>query len=197
MNLEADASVYKQKAPTLQPAPALSSPLAHTGSLARISHSSPPPPTSKTKRAPFRLPPIQPYLTLPTQPKSTHSLTTHSPLTNQPTNQQPPIFRNRHSPIALPVRIILLLPILPSPLAARQVAASHQTTKHITTPSIQPQAPSTQMEKKRGVEGRDWPSVAPTPAPAWSLRRRAPHLNSPCLALSLPAPFFALLFVRC
>jgi hypothetical protein len=131
----------------VQPAPALSSPLAHTGSLARISHSSPPPPTSKTKRAPFRLPPIQPYLTLPTQPKSTHSLTTHSPLTNQPTNQQPPIFRNRHSPIALPVRIIHLLPLPPSPLAARQVAASHQTTKHITTPSIQPQAPAPKWKK--------------------------------------------------
>jgi len=67
----------------VQPAPALSSPLAHTGSLARISHSSPPSPTSKTKRAPFRLPPIQPYLTYPTQ---INPLTHHSLTTNQPTN---------------------------------------------------------------------------------------------------------------
>lgn len=193
MNLEADASVYKQKAPTCN---------LHQLSPLRCPHWQSSPhqplfpssPTSKTKRAPFRLPPIQPYLTLPTQPKSTHSLTTHSPLTNQPTTTNLPKQALPHCPTCAHHSFTP-----PSPLPSRSppsggLPPNNQTHHHSQHPTS---GSSTQMEKKRGVEGRDWPSVAPTPAPAWSLRRRAPHLNSPCLALSLPAPFFALLYVRC
>jgi hypothetical protein len=71
----------------VQPAPALSSPPAHTGSLARISHSSPSLShlENQTRPVPPSPPsnPTLPYLTYPTQ---INPLTHHSLTTNQPTN---------------------------------------------------------------------------------------------------------------
>jgi len=138
-------------------------------------------------------PPSNPTLPYLPNPKSTHSLTTHSPLTNQPTTTNLPKQALPHCPTC--AHHSFTPPSLPSRSPpSGGLPPNNQTHHHSQHPTS---GSSTQMEKKRGVEGRDWPSVAPTPAPAWSLRRRAPHLNSPCLALSLPAPFFALLYVRC
>jgi hypothetical protein len=150
MNLEADASVYKQKAPTCNLHQLLSSPLAHTGSLARISHSSPPPPTSKTKRAPFRLPPIQPYLTLPTQLKSTHSLTTHSPLTSQPTTTNLPKQALPHCPTCAHHSFTP-----PSPLPSRSppsggLPPNNQTHHHSQQPTSGSQHPNGKKARRGG-----------------------------------------------
>jgi hypothetical protein len=163
---------------------------SNTGSLARISHSSPPPPTSKTNAPRSAFPPSNPtlptYLTLPTQPQS---LTHHQPTNwlefcwvgfgGRPSRHLAGCERgggrgtggvnDAHS------------------YGNGEVPVSEDwwllATKYLTTPSIQPQAPAPKWKKSEAWRVVTGPQLLLQPAPAWSLRRRAPHLNSPCPAL--------------
>jgi hypothetical protein len=150
MNLEADASVYKQRGTNVQPC--TSSLLSACPHWQSSPHQPlfPSSPTSKTKRAPFRLPPIQPYLTLPTQPKSTHSLTTHSPLTNQPTTTNLPKQALPHCPTCAHHSFTP-----PSPLPSRSppsggLPPNNQTPHHSQHPTSGSQHPNGKKARRGG-----------------------------------------------